>query len=238
MEFLTTKGIAASIERIIRSAKDFIVIISPYIKIDKTYIERLREAERDNVEIYLIFGKEDMQEFEKEKFQNFRSLSIYFLANLHAKCYMNEKTALITSMNLYGYSEANNREMGIEIQRNENYELYDDIKKEVISIKDTAEACDTIDEFHEKAPDTAFFYANDTGYCVRCQEKIHFDMERPLCYDCYQVWAQFGNPDYAERYCHRCGRDIDPWTERQIDYEHPLCYECWRKQNGMFRAFL
>lgn len=37
--------------------------------------------------------------------------------------YLNENIALITSMNLYGYSEENNREMGIEINRSENYEL-------------------------------------------------------------------------------------------------------------------
>ncbi len=120
MDFLTTKGIAASIEKIIRNANDFIVIISPYVKIDKTYIDRLLEAEQKNVEIILVFGKENMRDFEKDKFQSFQNINIYFLANLHAKCYLNENIALITSMNLYGYSEENNREMGIEINRNEN----------------------------------------------------------------------------------------------------------------------
>lgn len=71
MDFLTTKGIAASIEKIIRNANDFIVIISPYVKIDKTYIDRLLEAEQKNVEIILVFGKEDMRDFEKDKFQSF-----------------------------------------------------------------------------------------------------------------------------------------------------------------------
>ena len=135
MDFLTTKGIAASIEKIIRNANDFIVIISPYVKIDKTYIDRLLEAEQKNVEIILVFGKEDMRDFEKDKFQSFQNINIYFLANLHAKCYLNENTALITSMNLYGYSEENNREMGIEINKSENYGLYEDILKESKSIK-------------------------------------------------------------------------------------------------------
>jgi hypothetical protein len=42
-------------------------------------------------------------------------------------------------MNLYGYSEENNREMGIEIQKKENYELYEEINKECQSIRDSAE---------------------------------------------------------------------------------------------------
>ncbi|MBQ5451070.1 MAG: hypothetical protein IIT57_13660, partial [Treponema sp.] len=66
MEFLTTKGIAASIEKIIRTAREHIVIISPYIKVDKTYIERLHEADRNNVRIHIVFGKKDMADFEKE----------------------------------------------------------------------------------------------------------------------------------------------------------------------------
>ena len=33
--------------------------------------------------------------------------------NLHAKCYLNEKEALLTSMNLYEYSQEHNDEMGI-----------------------------------------------------------------------------------------------------------------------------
>ena len=231
MEFLTTKGIAASIERIIRNAKDFITIISPYVKVDKTYVERLREAEKSNIKIHLIFGKEDMREFEKEKFQCFRSLSIYFLENLHAKCYMNEETALIASMNLYGYSEANNREMGIEVRKNENHKLYDDIKREAKSIKDAAESYNMNVRFYGNPLKFENIAQYTVGYCVRCHDKIDFDTERPFCNACYDVWAQYGNADYPERYCHKCGRQIDSWNEQQVDYAHPLCYSCWKVQS-------
>ena len=36
---------------------------------------------------------------------------LYFSKNLHAKCYLNEKKMIITSMNLYEFSQVNNREM-------------------------------------------------------------------------------------------------------------------------------
>ena len=223
MEFLTTKGIAASIENIIRYAKDFIIIISPYVKIDKTYIERLHEAERNYVKIDLIFGKQDMNDFEREKFNDFHNINIYFLENLHAKCYMNEKTALVTSMNLYGYSEENNREMGIEICKDYNYDLYEDIKNEAFSIKCVSEG------YYNTSN------CNVDGYCIRCGEKIDFNKDKPLCIQCYHSWVQFENVDYTETYCHACGKIIDPYNEHhQIDYLHPLCFDCWKANRKPF----
>lgn len=227
MEFLTTKGIAASIEKIIRTANDYIVIICPYVKIDKTYIERLLEAEKNNVSINLIFGKEDMRDFEKEKFHNFKHINIFFLNNLHAKCYLNENTALITSMNLYGYSEENNREMGIEIKRNENYELYEEIEKECQSIRDSAEIYN-LSNSQNFDRDEDVFTRNQKilGYCIRCREKINYNPYKPLCNDCYQIWSQYSNSDYQERFCHECGKEIDNWFEQCISYRNPLCKNC------------
>ena len=244
MKFLTTKGIAASIEELIRDARQFIVLVSPYLKVDKTYIERLREADRVNVKIYLVFGKKDMSGDEKEKFQDFRHLEIHFLENLHAKCYMNESTAIITSMNLYGYSEEHNREMGIEICKNQDASLYRDIEKEAESILNSAKKCDVFREnsqkgffgFNQKSKEEAFRrnyepYTNgrgNGGFCIRCGERIYYDAYRPLCEDCYQTWAQFGNLEYPERYCHKCGREVWGGREPQVDYAHPLCCDCGR----------
>ena len=55
MEFLTTKGIAASIEKIIRDANEFVIIVSPYLQIDQTYIDRLVQAEKENVRVSIIY---------------------------------------------------------------------------------------------------------------------------------------------------------------------------------------
>ena len=45
--------------------------------------------------------------------------------NLHAKCYLNENEAIVTSMNLYEFSQLNNYEMGIRITKLEDSDLYD-----------------------------------------------------------------------------------------------------------------
>ncbi len=53
-----------------------------------------------------------------------------FCKNLHAKCYMNEELCIITSLNLYEFSQVNNNEMGILIWRSEDTQLYKDVYEE------------------------------------------------------------------------------------------------------------
>jgi hypothetical protein len=49
-----------------------------------------------------------------------------FCKNLHAKCYLNEESCIITSLNLYEFSMVNNNEMGVLINRAQDVELYRD----------------------------------------------------------------------------------------------------------------
>ena len=62
-----------------------------------------------------------------------------FCKNLHAKCYMNENMCIVTSLNLYEFSQVNNNEMGILIQRSEDGQLHKDAYDEaqrIIRISD------------------------------------------------------------------------------------------------------
>ncbi|HAZ97502.1 DUF559 domain-containing protein [uncultured Treponema sp.] len=59
------------------------------------------------------------------------------------------------------------------------------------------------------------------GTCIRCGAKISYDLKKPLCDDCYQVWMQFGNMDYTERYCCKCGKEC-----YSTSYGSPLCKNC------------
>ncbi len=62
-----------------------------------------------------------------------------FCKNLHAKCYLNEESCIITSLNLYEFSQVNNNEMGVHISRSQDGELYRDAFEEaqrIIRISD------------------------------------------------------------------------------------------------------
>jgi hypothetical protein len=44
------------------------------------------------------------------------------------------------------------------------------------------------------------------GYCIRTGGKIPFNPERPFSYYAFQTWAEFGNEEYPEKYCHKTGK--------------------------------
>ena len=136
--FLTTKGIAFYIEQIIINSKQSLTLVTPYLKLSKTFVERLLDADKKGVKITLIYGKNDLADKEREKLFTLNNLQIYFCENLHAKCYHNEDSLIITSMNLYEYSEINNREMGIFIEKAKDESIFHDTTAEIESIKNNS----------------------------------------------------------------------------------------------------
>ena len=131
VEFLTTRQVSGRIERIIRDAQKHLVIISPYIRAHQTIKERLEQKSRDGFDINLICREKDLKPREREWLQSMPFIKVSYLANVHAKCYANEHEALVTSMNLYDYSEVNNYEMGLSVSREADGELYNKVVKEI-----------------------------------------------------------------------------------------------------------
>ena len=211
MEFLTTKQIVGSIESLIKDANEELVIVTPYVQLSPLFYERLIDADERNVKIDFIFGKREINYEEEEKITFLNNINLFFLQNLHAKCYLNESKVIITSMNLYEYSE-NNREMGIVLERKENYFIYNDIKREIDSIIKRSIVLKSRMEMQQSK-----------GFCIRCKNHIYFDISKPLCFNCYKVWQSFSNPDYRENYCTCCGKQYE------TSFSYPLCHTCASK---------
>lgn len=57
-------------------------------------------------------------------------VQVTFCKNVHAKCYLNEQTGIITSLNLYDFSEAKNQEMGVLFDRVTDLGLYEQAAEE------------------------------------------------------------------------------------------------------------
>lgn len=133
-KFLTTTGSAHQIEEVIRDAKESLTLVTPYLKLSKNFIQRLRDANDDGIKITLVYGKETMKETERVKLRNLDNLEVFYCPELHAKCYFNESNLIITSMNLHEYSQNNNREIGILFTAIEDKEIYNNAVKEVKSI--------------------------------------------------------------------------------------------------------
>ena len=135
-KYLRTSSISAELENLIRDARKELYIISPYLKLSDNVKELLNDKEREKVEVRIVFGKQELAPAEMSYLEGLSYVRLYFSKNLHAKCYLNEDKMIIASMNLYEFSQQNNREMGILIDTSNEHDkqVYDDATKDIDSI--------------------------------------------------------------------------------------------------------
>ena len=234
-EFLTTAGISYNLEELIKNSEDELFLVSPYLQIAESLKHRLRDRDlQRTVSIHVVY-REDTEINAKDLsfLQELNSVTIYACENLHAKCYLNENTAIITSMNLYLYSQQNNIEMGIKVEKEKEPDLYNDILKEVMGILQTSQQPEfSVKKLEKDAPTeskkvpkkiTKKHPKKDMGFCIRCGNDLKFNPEKPLCYKCFKSWGKYNNPEYTEKFCHACG------TEHSSTVSKPVCYACYKK---------
>lgn len=129
-KFLNTSATNYFLEELIKSTNDKLILISPFLKLNNRIKELLEDKNRMKIDIRIVYGKIEMKNEEINWLKELSFVRTSFCENLHAKCYMNEKICIVTSMNLYEFSQVNNNEMGILIKRDEDLELYNDTKEE------------------------------------------------------------------------------------------------------------
>ncbi|MCM5530303.1 phospholipase D-like domain-containing protein [Parasegetibacter sp. NRK P23] len=136
-KFLETQAISSELMKLIKDAKDKIILVSPYLKVNSQIQERLKTKSKiwTLSEIVIIYGKSELKKTELEWIKEIEDLKVIEKNNLHAKCYLNEEKAIICSMNLYDYSQQHNIEMGILISRKEDPEAYQTLIEEINNIK-------------------------------------------------------------------------------------------------------
>ena len=128
-EFLDTTAISYHLEKLLKSARHRILLISPYLKLRPRIRELIHDATCTKVNVQVVYGKKEKSEGSKE-LRDLSGVQVTFCENLHAKCYLNEEFGIVTSLNLYDFSEANNQEMGILFHRSSDATLYQQVLEE------------------------------------------------------------------------------------------------------------
>ena len=174
-------------------------------------------------------------------------LEVLVLKDLHAKIYLSEKYVLLTSLNLLETSFNNSIEIGTWIPAGTpEYDAVAAFVKTEISPtanKVTGLAAPPVlapppKAKEPSAPRRAKVEAApwdseeppppgdedmpDEGHCIRCGDDLDFNMDKPLCRDCYGMWKRYGDEDYPEKYCHACG------DSRKTTVAKPLCRPCFK----------
>jgi phosphatidylserine/phosphatidylglycerophosphate/cardiolipin synthase-like enzyme len=129
-KFLNTSAINYFLEELIKGAKDRLILISPFLKLNDRVKELLADKNRLKIDVRVVYGKSELQPEEIGWLKDLDYVRTSFCKNLHAKCYMNEELCIVTSLNLYEFSQVNNNEMGVLIRRSEDSELYRDAYEE------------------------------------------------------------------------------------------------------------
>jgi phosphatidylserine/phosphatidylglycerophosphate/cardiolipin synthase-like enzyme len=135
-EFLDTQGVSYYLKKLINNSNDKLYLISPYLQLNNQLKLSLEDRHKFSIDIIIIYGKvSDINPDDSSWLQSMPGIKLLFHKDLHAKCYFNEKEAIITSMNLYMFSQQNNVEMGIYISKEKDEELYKQVATEVDRIK-------------------------------------------------------------------------------------------------------
>lgn len=133
-KFLNTSGTTYHLEELIKKATDRLVLISPYLQFNERIKELLEDKNRLKIDIRIVYGKSELSPKEINWLKELTFVRTSFCKNLHAKCYLNEHECIITSLNLYEFSQVNNNEMGVLIDKNNDSQLYADTYEEVLRI--------------------------------------------------------------------------------------------------------
>jgi len=253
-KFLYGNELNLAVEKIFTKASEELIIISPFIKLHARYKDELKEQlYNENLDIIIVFGKNEnakdksMGKDDIEFFKQFKNVEIRYEKRLHAKYFSNDKNAIITSMNLYDFSQDNNIETGILLKKGkllsidttdadaynyflrviENSELIykksvddgieDNIKTNYTPKKSTYSKSSTV-----KSPKTTYSKSS-SGFCIKCKTPIKNNPKVPYCSICYKIWKQYEKKTYEEKYCHSCGKS------NKSSMAKPICYTCYKK---------
>ena len=158
---------------IIENAEEIIYIICPFIELHHHFKRALKKhLSNDKIKIIVLFGKftnnthYKLIDEDSEFLKSFPNIQIKYHSRLHAKFYANEKTALVTSLNMNHSSHNNNLEYGISIDINSSelsknlFTFIEEIisesdlifEKLPASIKAIGNAVGNIDKFRESFP--------------------------------------------------------------------------------------
>ncbi len=245
-KFLNRFALTEELRNIIVDAEEYLILISPYFKLNDS-IRNAMSKHFGNKKFHLtiVYGKNEdnrvksMGDQDMDFFRSFSNVEIRYHKRLHAKIYANERNCLLTSMNLHDFSMNENIEFGI-LTQTKMLDMLSVVRESSLDYK-AFEFCEYIIdkseiEFKKEVEKTKSFFGLVTkygdanvevnkrrnGYCIRNGSPIPFSIERPLSKEAFDSWSKYGNPHYAEKFCHACG------ASSQTSMSRPLCYRCFK----------
>lgn len=236
-KFLNTTGVSYHLEELIKSTDGRLILISPYLQFADRIKEHLKNLNIQKRDIRIIYRENKLQIDEQNWLAEQVGIRASLCKNLHAKCYLNDHEAIITSMNLYEFSQQNNNEMGILINKTDDPELYkaafDEAQRLLTISEEIRVTVRTVapagrEKSETKPPEVRKVVPKSDkpkGYCIRTGVEIPFNVEKPLSYDAYKSWSKYNDPGYPEKFCHFSGEP----SAGETCVSKPILKKNWKK---------
>ena len=247
VEIIKDDHITTRVLDILRNAKKHVTLVSPYNKFWMHLSNEIQAAVERGVRVDFIYRNDERNE--AIEWLKGVGVNVHAVKNLHAKIYLNESSVLVTSMNLLESSSKNSMEICISINDEKAQNDVPGYVKTLLQIAQRADEGEktpartansrakngkpqSVSKGRSKYPAAASkpsfggpqkdsVVVVTGGRCIRCEKSIPFDPGRPLCGGCFNTWSRYGDTDYEEDHCHRCGADWD------TSYAKPLCRPCY-----------
>lgn len=233
LKVFTDDRVSSAILDIIRSAKDHIILVSPYNKFWEHLKDEIRLAIKRRVLVTIVYREgEDETDINWLTLEGAKAIGV---SRLHAKIFLNESEVLIDSMNLLETSSKNSKEIGLSISgREEQAALREYVLNRLIPLGKEYPVKRGNDRSPTQSQISSGLQATtprkkpikkqskSTGAsCIRCGLPIPYDINRPLCEKDYLTWSVYYDDSYPEVFCHACGNFAN------TSYLKPLCYDCF-----------
>jgi len=221
--FLTDGNVNSAIVDVINTARREVLLVSPYVDLWGQAVDALRtQAKRGLPLVAFVRDPERPSHFEGIKSLVECGVSVWCVPGLHAKVYSNETLTVVGSINLTAGSLVNSHEIAFVVRDEE-------MRKQIATyVNDTLRPlaqrfrANELPSTPVKAKSKASPISGAAGHCIRCDRRVPLNLEHPLCEGCYEVWAEYGEETYQEKYCHSCGK------REQTSYARPVCSTCYR----------
>jgi hypothetical protein len=225
VDFLNATQSLGQIQRILTQADNEIVIISPYIKISDDLVSRLLNAGNNrNITIKMVCREKDLNAEQRRKLEQTPNLRLYFNERVHAKCFYNDNSMVITSLNLYESSFGDNREMGVLLRN--------DLENDRSAFKEAKREAEFIISESESDILKPIKASNEkpqvTSNNIESKSKIEINpIQEKYTENAVNIGtSEFlgANDKYAEGHCIRCGDKIPFNPEAPYCHKH---YKTW-----------
>lgn len=213
-EILKTHHISAAVIDIIEQTKVQCFLVSPYVQEWPLLSRALDIAAEKKTKVTQIIRNDAKNLSKIEADARRRGFELVVLPRLHTKLYLNERTAVVSSMNLYDSSNHQNYEVAVRWRDDFAAKLRREIiEGDLLRLAPHSRIPGWFEEERQNSlrVRTEFEGQLSTrGFCVVCGTKMELDTAK-IVVRCKPCWSR--SPDALPRlrisFCHYCGQSFE-----------------------------